>query len=686
MVTIGIYIYIDGVAKRVELFDDEKISLNSSVQDASDISKVYTDFSQSFTIPANDNNNRIFSHWYDNSIDGGFDAKKRVAAYIELDTIPFRNGNIQLEKAAFKDGLPQDYTITFFGSLVSLKDIFNGNKLSDLDYSDYSFIYSDEDVVSRVIGEVDNDVKFPLISSNRLWSDTGADDIVHPFGYISTEELFPALRLNKVFEAIENYYGITFESDFFNDEKFTRAFLWLKNADIFSVKGKLSRLDLTSVSGTPTFATADLTNNNVLLLNQSFPTGGYNTYRVRSIITSSVSNIDYYINTYKNGNLYSRIKGNTTYSPTLVIIPALTSIEEGIYTFDIEPLGAMNYSIELEFYMTTFNSSGSSISDSTYSVFTSTVASSQGLDLSAYMPEIKVEDFFSGILKMFNLTCLSYTNNVYKIQQLESWYGEGDIEDISEYVLSDDFNIGKLETFNKINFNYTKSESFMNVNYFSNNSIEYGDLKADLDSDGGDYSVQLPFENLLFNKFSGQNLQVAYSLKTDYKPYIPKPVILYDFGTLVDCDFRIGSLSTPRVNALQYNCFGQDTIANGFNYTLNFGADISSLYLVAIQSGLYYTYYSSYLQNIYNIKSRKYSINAKLPISLLTSIKLNTRLIIRDRIYIINNMKIDLNTGLVDFELISDFRVTTPNPSPVPPIPTIADYSSDDYTTDYNIT
>jgi hypothetical protein len=170
-------------------------------------------------------------------------------------------------------------------------------------------------------------------------------------------------------------------------------------------------------------------------------------------------------------------------------------------------------------------------------------------------------------------------------------------------------------------------------------------------------------------------------LKTDYKAYIPKPVILYDLGVLASCDFYIGSLTTSRVNALTYNCFGQDTIANGFNYTSNFGADISSFYLTSIQSGLYNTYYNSYLQNIYNIKSRKYSVKAKFPISLLTSIKLNTRLVIRDRIYIINNMKIDLNTGLVDLELISDFRITTPDPLPITPT---VDYSSD-YSSDYYI-
>jgi hypothetical protein len=82
MVTVGLYIYINDVARRVELFDDEKISITSSVQDVSDISKVRTDFSQSFTVPANENNNSIFSHWYNNFIDGGYDARKRKKAYI----------------------------------------------------------------------------------------------------------------------------------------------------------------------------------------------------------------------------------------------------------------------------------------------------------------------------------------------------------------------------------------------------------------------------------------------------------------------------------------------------------------------------------------------------------------------------------------------------------------------------
>ena len=38
--------------QRIELFNDEKISITSSIQDIADISKSKTDFTQSFTIPA----------------------------------------------------------------------------------------------------------------------------------------------------------------------------------------------------------------------------------------------------------------------------------------------------------------------------------------------------------------------------------------------------------------------------------------------------------------------------------------------------------------------------------------------------------------------------------------------------------------------------------------------------------
>jgi hypothetical protein len=691
MVTVGLYIYINGVSRRIELFDDEKISINSSVQNASDISKVYTDFSQSFTVPANDHNNAIFSHWYENSIDGGFDARKRKKAYIELDTIPFRNGNIQLEKATIKNGVPENYTITFFGSLVSLKDTFAGLKLSELDYSAYSFAYSEADVVSRVTGQINNDIKFPLISSARVWNDTNGsnDNITTPTlpTYMNASELFPALRLSKVFEAIESSYGITFNGSFLTDPRFTRAFLWLKNADVFTAKGETNIIDFNSVSGVETFASANLTTNQVTLTTLPIPSGATeNRYSMLIKITTSAlpsSDTLFKVNTFRNGVLYSSTIPLDVTSATagVFLLTPTSNIDDGLYYYTIEVLGSpASYTSVLTYNRSYFIASTSTTVTEDYFVNQSVAQTASGLDLAYYMPDIKVEDFFSGVLKMFNLTCLGYEENVYTLEQLEDWYDDADIIDVTKHIISDDLEISKLETFNKINFNYTKSESFMNVAYLSNAGFEYGNLKADLDADGSEYTVQLPFENLLFNKFTAQNLQVGYSLKTDFKPYIPKPIILYDLGIALGCNFYIRGGSTT-TNATTYNCFGQDTIINGFQYSLNFGAEISSLTLNVVTNSLYSNYYQSYLENIYNLKSRKYNVKAILPISLLTYLKLNNRLVIRDKRYIINNMKIDLTSGEVDLELINDFR--TEVAQPLPPEPLFIDYSDDDYTEDY---
>jgi hypothetical protein len=701
MVTVGLYIYINDVARRIELFDDEKISINSSVQNASDISKVYTDFSQSFTIPANDHNNAIFSHWYENSIDGGYDARQRKKAYIELDTIPFRKGNIQLEKATIKNGVPENYTITFFGSLVSLKDTFAGKKLSELDYSAHTILYSPTEVIDIVKGDATNDVKFPLITSNRVWDDentTTSVDITESATAILTSELFPALRISKIIESIASDYGITLEGSFLTDPRFTRAFLWLKNADVFKAKSSELLIDMVSASSEdpivdgvviPNFTTEVFVYNGLGFYNDT----NYVGCNAAFYLNADVAGVGCTLNVYKNGSIAYSIPfvSNNAGSPQFVASIfndvlgggdltgsyQLKVVSDTPITFDSEILFIIKYE--------GFDSEGvSSIQQANYLITDlDGQATTSALNLAYYMPDIKVEDFFNGILKMFNLTCISYEENKYSIEQLEDWYDAGDIIDVTEHIISDDVDINKLETFKNINFNYIKSESFMNVAYSGNNGFEYGNLRADLNSEGSDYLVQLPFENLLFQKFSGQNLQVGYALKTDFKPYIPKPVILYDYGTLQSCNFYLKG-SGSAINVTTYNAFGQDSLISSVNQSINFGIEVSSLLLTPITNTLYSNYYQNYLQNIYNLKSRKYNVKAILPISLLTYLKLNNRLVIRDKKYIINNMKIDLTSGEVDFELINDFRNLRIPITPIPPIEPTADYSTD-YSSDYSI-
>ena len=59
---------------RVDLFQDESISVTDSIQNVSDISKVFTPFSKEFNLPASSTNNKLFKHYYNFDIQDGFDS------------------------------------------------------------------------------------------------------------------------------------------------------------------------------------------------------------------------------------------------------------------------------------------------------------------------------------------------------------------------------------------------------------------------------------------------------------------------------------------------------------------------------------------------------------------------------------------------------------------------------------
>jgi hypothetical protein len=80
---------------------------------------------------------------------------------------------------------------------------------------------------------------FPFISSNRIWniggSGSGLDNINSSAYRLGYKELYPAVQLSKVFNAIEDKYNITLNGTFLDDNRFKEAYLWLKNNEFSEV-------------------------------------------------------------------------------------------------------------------------------------------------------------------------------------------------------------------------------------------------------------------------------------------------------------------------------------------------------------------------------------------------------------------------------------------------------------------
>lgn len=678
-------------AKKLDLFDDEKISVTSSIQNVNDISKTFTDFSQTFTIPATKNNNKIFKHWYDNSNDNPFSTLKKADAYIEIDTILFRKGKIQLESASIINNNAQDYSITFIGTLGNLKDKFAGLFLKDLQSNAYDFNYTGTSVKNTIFTATSSNVMFPLISSLRNWNygGGGANDISTSGHPIIFSELFPAIRLSAMFKMIEEQFDVNFDgtpeepSTFLTDPKFNNAYLFLKNADVF--KPKSSELNIDFVSFDFNDDIVNPSQNAVIVPNVSdnkFTFNGLGWYESVSYgdvyfvgcnstfyFKANIANVQCYLNVYKDDVFlysFSFLSNNAaTVQPITQIFS--NSVTEpsisGVYKLTISSDTPVTFTSLILFQI--YYEQGGDIIEANLNIINATNQSTtSNLNLASFMPEIKIEDFFSGVLKMFNLTCFSKDGTTYTIEQLESYYSNGKDIDITKYVLTDKKGLNRVKTFKKINFEYQKSESYVNVAFNSANGIEYGNLSyTNIPiTEGEEYSIKLPFENLNFKNLKSR-LQVGYNLKVDLQKYIPKPTILYDYNstaltTLVDTHFHFSSNlngSAPSMHS-SYKAFGQETLISGDTFGLNFPIQQSTLTNELVTNGLYQNYYSNYFANIFNFKARLIKVNAILPTSIITTLKLNDNLVIQDTKYLINTMNVDLTSGEVDFELITDIR------------------------------
>jgi hypothetical protein len=674
-----VQLYIEG--NRIELFNDEQIQVTSSIQNVQDISKTFTDFSQGFTVPASDVNNVFFEHWYNSDIDFTTDNNLRKDAYIEINLTTFRKGKVQLDGATLTNGKPSSYKLTFYGEGVTLKDTFGEDLLSDLDYTDYAHEFTSAEVLAR-IEDANNtyDVKYPLITSYRIWeyqsqsvepptpnTSTGTstnNDIHTTSGAINKNELFPALRVARIFDEIQNKYGITFQGAFLQDERFTDLFLWYKGKEKFINISSAQTIDFTTV--TPTFTTYDLTNyvnTTEESIHVQYIDSNIINHVIRLNVTSVSSSDPYYIDVYQNGNLMNSIQGTSVQSFLLDIIQSVIGLDS-VYTFKVRGQGANNIALNMRYEVTYFDS-GNLFTDYV-AIAASNVIYTSTVDLSSNAPVMKIADFFAGILKVFNMTTYSITDGEYWVEPLDDWYSKGAVIDVSEYVDVNTIEHTRMPLYKKISFKYQDSECVLNKYFATTFSKAYGDTTYQYNYDGGEFTVELPFENLLQQKFNGtQQLQVGYSLNSEFAPYIPKPVLLYQYRNQ-ESDFKWANDGGGHSTVVDYTPFGQDLLYNNTDYTLNFAPETSTLLDYPIQNTLFANYYFSYLYNLYNLKQRLISVKAKLPVSLLTGLQLNDRLVIRDRRYIINEMKTNLTTGDADLQLILDFRpiVNSTNPNP----------------------
>lgn len=644
-------LFIEGV--EVDLFKDEVVTVNSSVANVQDISKVFSDFSQSFLVPATPRNNRIFQHWYESDVNPTVDHNLRRDAFIEIEMQPFRSGKIQLNEAVIKDGQVVSYSVNFFGALVSLKDRFAELTLGDLDYSTLAFQFTGQNVQDRVEdGTTSYDVRFPLISPKRLWNDNGTNDdnIFQATKGISFLELFPAVRVSKIFELIESQFGVTFNSNFFSLSRWTDLYFRHQLAEKPNLLTNVHLCGYANNTGVD-FVTFNSATSEVLILEF------LKIDIIVNLILISSTTAKFFVQVYRNDVLYS----TTEIPPSLTgfSIKQVASTPTQQYEAETVPYKIFIYADE----PVTFNAS-ITFNQGLAGTFTKNVVSPITLIsnvMTAFNSTMKIYDFFSAILKTFNLVCEGINETTFIIEPLQDWYSLGSEKDLTKYVINSS-GVKRLPLYKQIAFKYKQSKSFANKNFLTLFSREYGDLDLGFPYDGSEFKIELPFENNQFVEIDNTNVFVSYCIEpfaptdTQTKPYIPEPMILYLNGEeTATTAFKFKKESTE-VDITDYAVFNS---VNTSGFSLCFGNEFNIVTQETEPNSLYNTYYANQLGNLYDLQQRLFSFTAYLPTGVLSALKLNDKIIIKDKRYLINDISSTLNNGEVKMNLILDL-VTIP--------------------------
>ena len=183
----------------------------------------------------------------------------------------------------------------------------------------------------------------------------------------------------------------------------------------------------------------------------------------------------------------------------------------------------------------------------------------------------------------------------------------------------------------------------------------------------------------LSNRATGDitNVQVGLSLDKNNTPYIGKPYIFYKCG-FQNYDLPIKANGHADIDYTYLTSTENDFILEQISNSVNFSTDPSTFLFSEIPRNLYSNYWSDYISDLYSTKRRLSNWKANLPIGIIIRLKLNDRIVIDDKTYIINSMKTNLSTGDVDLELLNYIGLpfTSVN-SNIPLTADTIDYSAD---------
>jgi hypothetical protein len=771
-----VQLYVEGV--ELDLFNDEVIELTSTIKDVKDIGKVFTDYSQTFTVPASKTNNKIFKHYYNYNITGGaFDSRKKKSAQIHINYTPFKIGRIYLNSVKMRMNKAYAYELIFYGNTVSLKDLIGDDELSELSYLiNFNHNYNESTVRDAFINGLDFNIDgsnkeeaiiYPLITTKkRLFYNSdnpvssgffdSSGNLYHNTNLtkqnvrgLEYTDLKPAIRLIHLIEAIESQYNIEFtrsvrkadgtdRKTFFDSDAFIGndstnyygLYMWLNSnkGDLFEydIEGQELISALSNFSALPgNYGNTSFSNEVMTVDISDLPLTSYvEGYNVRLFVypDTSSSSTQYTISIVDNltnqvlasrqgtGNLSVQINIDEDIRAIRGFRFVVSSTETIVYDTSNDP--------RVEF--STFDNDGDPVEvdqweSSDNSILTEVL-------MSQVFPQMKVIDFLTGLFKMFNLT--AYYIDDYRdvnygkiyVDTLDNFYLDctnnplKGLVDISDYLDVKQHTVDSVLPYTDIKFEYQETNVVLMENHFAKFNEVFGNSEYNVRElirqkegiyidRGTKYEINLPFSHMKYERLydlgesipSGQtddtSIQWGYCATGefnadedatpptgDYDRTTISPLLFYAISegtgskeinwistsppTGIDTYWRASNSYDDGTPTYFNTVLNEISVGIPPTYSLNFDQEFDEWQNENYgekSNSLFKVYYKNYIESVFNAAKRMFKVTAYLPTKVTLNLRLNDQIRIQNRIFRINSITMNLNTGKSELELLNIF-------------------------------
>lgn len=526
---------------------------------------------------------------------------------------------------------------------------------------------------------------------------------------IYPEDLKPAIKLSLIIKAIEEQYSLSFKTGgFFDTLAFSTLYMWLHrktgklavagsvdlkstypytcdagSADCAYFLNTANECDFTESTGVTSLLgisapLQELTYTATVTPDSSYTSVAYTIEVVNAVNNNVEAVLNNAVGTQSLEVKYGQFNNAITTGQTRLLYIRVTS--ENAFLF-----GA-NVSLVYE------STVSSGLRTANFNTNSSVIPLTGNVLPTLEVPNIKVIDFLKGLFKSFNLTAFIDGDNKLVVKTLDEFYNDSTTEhNLTKYVNKQEHTVSEALPFTTIDLSYPEPETKLAKAFSEINNFEYGKLQYIADaSQGNNYNIESPFDHLLYerlNDYDGTQTQVQYGffVNENDESLIGKPLIFYavyqsalttgfnspmnfvDSIRPTDGTLPVNPVTSNAVNSYfmphNANSTGTSNVApypinaDAPEYNLNFGSEINSYTLTDYggnNNSLFQNYYQNYIQRVFNTKTRIFKYNAILPLKFLLTYSLADTIIISDRLFTINKITTNLQTGKSTLELLNE--------------------------------